>query len=509
MWQAHEKASKRILKNTVFLYMRSIISLILKLYTSRIVLDALGVENFGVYQVIGGLVTMFSFLNSTMAAATQRFLSYEIGIGDNMRIRKVFSTTINIHIILSVIIFLLVESIGLYFLNTKLDIGKVDKTVAEWVLHFTALSLVLTINSVPYNSLLISRENMSYFAYIDIIGEILKLLVGFSLTLFTSDKLIYYAVLMFVVALIVRLAYTIICHRKYIESHYLWIWDKTLLKKIASFSGWTTLSAISFMVKTQGITLILNIFLGPLLNAAMGIANQVNSAIRTFSQNFQMSFMPQIVKTYAREEYTTMNQLIFSGAKMSTYLLMALAGPVMLEINYLLDLWLITIPQHTNILVILILIESILQTMTCTGNTAVRATGKVMWYEIVFNGVELLALPIAILLLYINTQYYIPFLVIIGFTIGSSFIKLFFLKKLVPKFKKENYLINIFFKCTIFMILSLVIPSVLFSHMNEGIFKLLLNSGIYELIFLSCIILIGLNKQEKRLVISIIKQKIH
>lgn len=502
-----EKRSNRILKNTAFLYIRSIISLALKLYTSRIVLDALGVEDFGVYQVVGGLVAMFSFLNSTMASATQRFLSYEIGLGDACRIRKVFSTTVNIHLILSIVIFLLVESVGMYLLSTKLDIGNVDYSTAQWILHFSALSLVLTINNVPYNSLLISKENMSYFAYIDIGGEVLKLLVGFSLALFTSGRLVYYAAFMFVVALLIRTTYAVVCHKKYAESRYLLTWDKALLKTIASFSGWTTLSAVSFMLKTQGVALILNVFLGPILNAATGIANQVNSAIKTFSQNFQMSFMPQIVKTYAREEYATMNQLVFSGAKLSAYLLMALAGPVILEIGYLLNLWLVNVPPYTESIVVLILIESILQTMTCTGNTAVRATGKVMRYEIAYNSIELFALPVTIFLLYFHSCYYVPFLVIIAFTLMSSLVKLLFMNRLLPLFKFRYYLLHIFFKSSIFMLVALAFPFFLKSHIECGLARLLINLALYEIVFMVNVIVWGLNRKERELLKKILEQR--
>lgn len=510
MQESQNGRSKRILKNTAFLYLRSIVSLVLKLYTSRVVLEALGVEDFGVYQVVGGLVAMFSFLNSTMAAATQRFLSYEIGIGDIESTRRVFSTTVNIHFVLSVVVFLLVESVGIYLLNHKLDIGNVDNFTAQCVLHFTALSLMLTINSVPYNSLLISRENMSYFAYIDIAGEVMKLLVAISLSLFTADRLIYYAALMFVVSLAIRLAYAIVCHRKYAESHYMFVWDKALVRKITSFSAWTTLSSVSFMIKAQGVTLILNVFLGPILNAATGIANQVNSAIKTFSQNFQMSFMPQIVKTYAIGEFPAMNSLVFSGAKLSTYLLMALAGPVMLEIDYLLELWLVTVPPHTGVIVVLVLIESVLQTITCTGNTAIRATGRVKWYEIAYNGVELLALPAAIAILYYNAQYYVPFVVIIVFTTFSTIVKLGFMKHLVPQFRFSSYLFNVLLRPSIFMAISLILPVVTVQqYVCVGFGRLMACAVIYEIVLVGCIALWGLNVQERDLVKKMIHKKSH
>ena len=411
-------------------------------------------------------------------------------------------------LVLSVVVFLLVESVGIYLLNTKLDIGNVDDFTAQCVLHFTALSLMLTINSVPYNSLLISYENMSYFAYIDIVGEVMKLLVAISLSLFTADRLIYYAALMFAVALAIRLAYAMVCHRKYAESHYMRVWDKALIRKIASFSAWTTLSSVSFMVKTQGVALILNVFLGPILNAATGIANQVNSAIKTFSQNFQMSFMPQIVKTYATEEFQTMNSLVFSGAKLSTYLLMILAGPVMLEIDYLLDLWLVTVPPHTGVIVVLVLIESILQTMTCTGNTAIRATGRVMWYEIVYNGIELLALPAAIVILYCDAQYYVPFVVVIAFTTISSIVKLGFMKHLVPQFQFRPYLFDVFFRPLIFMVLSLVMPIVV-AQQHIGFGRLVICTIMYEIVLVSCITVLGLNAKERDLVKKLMHKKSH
>lgn len=500
----NENAPNRILKNTIFLYVRSIVSLALKLYTSRVVLEELGIEDFGVYQLVGGLVVMFSFLNSTMASATQRFLSYEIGIGDVYRIRKVFSTTVNIHLLLSIFVLLLVESIGMYFLNTFLDIGNVDASTAQWILHFTALSLVFTINSVPYNSLLISRENMSYFAYIDIAGEVFKLLVGLSLSIFSSDKLIYYAMMMFAVSLIIRVSYSWVCRKKYKESHYYFTWDKHLIRQIASFSGWTSLSAISYMVKAQGVAMVLNVFFGPMLNAAVGIANQVNSAIKTFSQNFQMAFMPQITKTYARGEYAQMNKLVFSGAKLSTYLLMAIAGPVILEIDYFLELWLVKVPEYANYIIVLILLESILQTMTCTGNTAVRATGRVKWYEIIYNSVELLALPASVFILFTSTQYYIPFVVIIGFTVLSSSVKLTFIRRLIPGFRLRQYVINVFLKCFLFIAIAIAVPVMLLNGFDGSSQRMVMSAMIYELVLISLIILVGLNNSEKDLLKFII-----
>ena len=454
---------KRILKNTLYLYARSILSLVLKLYISRLVLLGLGIENFGVYQVVGGLVGMFSFLNSTMAAASQRFISYEIGLGEKGNVQKVFSTTLNIHIILGIIIFLVVEIAGQILLNTQLDIGGVDISTAEWVLHFTALSTVLTIVSVPYNSLLISKEDMKYFAYIDLFGVILQLFVALSLTYISDHVLIWYAFLMFVVAAIVRVSYSFVCSRKYKDVKYKYVWDQALIKRIFSFSGWTTFSAINYIIKTQGVSVVLNVFLGPIINAAVGIGNQVNNAIKTFSQNFQMSFMPQIVKSYANQDFQQMNKLIVSGAKLSTMLLVAISVPVMLECDNILHLWLKDVPPNTSVIVILILVETIFQTMTCTGNTAIRATGNVCRFEIIYNSVELVSLPFILLWL------------------------------------------EIFLQLPLVVVSSVIIPIILKTMMEESFIRFCLEAFLFESFFVIITYAWGLNKWEKQIIKNAIR----
>ena len=496
---------KRILKNTLYLYARSILSLVLKLYISRLVLLGLGIENFGVYQVVGGLVGMFSFLNSTMAAASQRFISYEIGLGEKGNVQKVFSTTLNIHIILGIIIFLVVEIAGQILLNTQLDIGGVDISTAEWVLHFTALSTVLTIVSVPYNSLLISKEDMKYFAYIDLFGVILQLFVALSLTYISDHVLIWYAFLMFVVAAIVRVSYSFVCSRKYKDVKYKYVWDQALIKRIFSFSGWTTFSAINYIIKTQGVSVVLNVFLGPIINAAVGIGNQVNNAIKTFSQNFQMSFMPQIVKSYANQDFQQMNKLIVSGAKLSTMLLVAISVPVMLECDNILHLWLKDVPPNTSVIVILILVETIFQTMTCTGNTAIRATGNVCRFEIIYNSVELVSLPCILLWLYLTPQYYVPFVVFIIFIIASNFVKVGFLKRQIPLFSKSTYIKEIFLQLPLVVVSSVIIPIILKTMMEESFIRFCLEAFLFESFFVIITYAWGLNKWEKQIIKNAIR----
>lgn len=496
----------RILKNTVYLYIRSVISLILKLYISRLVLLGLGVENFGVYQLVGGLVGMFSFLTSTMSSATQRFISYEIGLGKNGDVGKIFSTTINIHVIFGIFLFIVIEILGMALLHTKLELGSVNLTTAEWVLHFTALSMVFTIISVPYNSLLISKEDMKYFAYIDLLGVFLQLFIALSLNCFSNNKLIWYAFLMFMVSAVLRVACSLICSMKYSEIKYVFIWDKDLVKSIFSFSSWTTLSAVTYMIKNQGVTVILNVFLGPVINAAVGIGNQVNNAIKVFSQNFQMSFMPQIVKSYANTEYNRMNKLITSGAKLSTLLLIALSVPVMLECDAILKLWLTEVPQNTSLIVILILIETIFQTMTCTGNTAIRATGNVKKFEVTYNVFELISLPCILLWLYFSAQYYIPFVVFIVFIIISNFIKIRFLKEQIPFFDYKSYIKEVFLYIPLITIFSVIIPLIIRSYFEESLWRFVVISLTFEFGFIVISYCLGLTDNEKIFTRNIVKR---
>lgn len=500
------RSQNRILKNTFYLYIRSIISLFIKLYTSRLVLLNLGIEDFGVYQVVGGLVAMFSFLNGTMASATQRYISYEIGLGEKGNVRKVFSTTINIHILLGGIIFVLIEIIGQYLLVTTLNIGSVNIETAKWLLHFSALSTFLTVISVPYNSMLISKEDMSYFAYIDLLGVLLQFLIALALSVFSDNRLMWYSFLMFVSALVVRLVYSFVCTNKYKDAKYYWCLDIPLMKKIFSFSGWTTLSAITFMIKTQGIAILLNVFIGPLINAAVGIGNQVNNAIKAFSQNFQMSFMPQIVKKYAEEDYEYMNKLILSGAKLSTLLLIALSMPVIIECDFILSIWLKDIPSHSSIIIILILIETIFQTMTCTGNTAIRATGNVKHFELIYNLVDLCALPCIILWLYFQPSYYMPFVIFIFFIIVSNFVKIIFLRRQIPYFNQKKYCLEVLLMIPLITVVSTIFPWSLKIVLNEGVLRFLCASVVFELFFGIIVYLKGLNYEEKRIVLSLVNK---
>ena len=500
------ETKNRILKNTVFLYIRSLFTLVLALYSSRLILEALGVEDFGVFQLVGGVVSAVSFLNSTMSGATQRYLSYEIGIGDNVSINKTFSMAVNIHLIFSFVIFLIIMIVGFYLLKNHLNIGNADINEVIWVLLFSSLSLVLSIMSVPYNSLLIAQENMSYFAYIDIIGAILKLGAVYLLFYFHSSRLVLYGFFLFVVSFIILLLYYLVCKSKYKSITYAFMWEGKLAKSMLSFSGWTSVAAFAYMIRTQGLSIILNIFFGPLLNAAIGISNQVNAAVRTFSQNFQMSFAPQIVKTYAKGDFLQMNKLISSGAKLSTYLIIFFSLPIILETEFVLQIWLKTVPPYAVMIIRLVLIETIVATLTCTGNQAIRATGNVKAFELTYNFFEILALPVILGYLYWQKVYYMPMVIIIVFMFVSSFVKLFFLNKMIQGFEIREYIKNVMFSTLIITLLSLIVPVSICSNMQSTFLRFVISSLSFESIFLFLIVLKGLNAEERILFKTIINK---
>lgn len=496
----------RILKNTFFLYFRSITTLLLALLTSRVVLEALGAEDFGVYQVVGGLVAAISFLNSTMSSATQRYLAFEIGIGNRKKIKKTFATAVNVHFMFSAIVFVIIMIAGEYFLQNHLELGNVDISVARWVLLFSSLSVVLTINSVPYNAFLIAQENMSYFAYIDILGAILKLCVGYAILWFSDHRLVLYALLMFFISLILRLLYIIVTKSKYEDAKYYFVWDTKLMKNMLGFSGWVSLAAFAYMIKTQGLSVILNIFFGPLINAAIGIGNQLNSAVRTFSQNFQMSFAPQIVKTYATKEYENMNKLILSGAKLSTYLLIFFSMPIIIETEYILGIWLKEVPSYTPVIVRIILIETLFETFTSTGNKAIRATGNVKKFEISYNLFQLLSLPTIIIYLSYGHLYYVPSLIIAIFIFLSTFIKIHFLKKQIPGFNRKEYINQILVRSICIILFSSIGSFSLCYIMNTSLLRFLLNIVLSESCFFFSVFFLGMTIEEKLMLKNVINK---
>lgn len=370
------------------------------LYTSRVVLNALGVEDYGIYNVVGGFVIMFTMISSALSGAISRFITFELGKGNQERLNTIFSTSIIIQIIIAIIIAILVETIGLWFLTNKMVIPPDRLLAAKWVLQLSLITLAINLISIPYNATIIAHERMSAFAYISIIDALGKLAIAYFINFAPIDRLIFYAIMMSAVAFIVQLTYAAYCNRHFIESKFRLVFDRQLLSEMFNFAGWNFFGTASALIRDQGGNMIINILGGgPAVNAARGISNQVNSAITGFSSNFMVALDPQITKSYATGNTDYLMKLIFRGARYAVYMLLALSLPVIISTPYLLSLWLKTVPEYTVAFVQLALIFGICDAIARPAIMAISATGNIKKCQIIVGCVQVMNLPISFLLL--------------------------------------------------------------------------------------------------------------
>lgn len=387
--------NKRIAKNTILLYFRMFVMMAVGLFTSRVILDALGASDYGIYNVVGGLVTMFSVLTGAMSVATSRFLTFALGVGDREQLRKTFVTAVNIHLLIAAAMIVIAEVAGIWFLNNKLNIPTDRMEAANIVLQFSIATFVINLINVPYTSSIISHERMGIYAYFTLYDVIIKLLIVFALYVSPIDRLVIYALLLCLANLTTQIIYWIYCKRKFEECRYSFCMDKTLLKKMFGFIGWAFWGNAAVVAKDQGMTLLLNIFCGTLVNAAQGVANQVNAMVNRFVTNFMTAVEPQITKQYAAGEYESMNKLIIRSTKFSAFLMLLLIVPIIVNIDDLLGLWLVEVPLHTSSFVSLILFYSFVDCFTTGLITGILANGKIKTYEIALTVTYILNLILA------------------------------------------------------------------------------------------------------------------
>jgi O-antigen/teichoic acid export membrane protein len=423
--------NKTIAKNTLVLYIRMFLTMGISLYTSRVVLITLGVQDYGVYSIVGGIVTLFSFFNSAMTSATQRFLAIDLGKNDLVQLKKTFNATLNIHFVISLIVLILSETIGLWFVNHKLNLPFDRMVAVNWVYQFSILTFLFGIIQVPYDALIVAREKMDIYAYMSIIEVFLKLGIVYLLVVSTYDKLILYAALLFLISFIVRLGHKLYCKWHYAESKYQFYFDKSLYKELISFSGWSLFGNIAAVARGQGSNILLNLFFGTVLNAAYGISMQVQTTVQSFVLNFQMAANPQIIKQYAAGNTDQFLKLIFQSAKFSYFLLFMVATPIIFNIDFILEFWLKNPPQNTAIFVNLCLISVMIDCISGPLMIGAQATGNIKWYQITLGSLIFLCLPISYLFLKIYHDPKVIFLTIISINISSLIGRLFFLKRLI------------------------------------------------------------------------------
>ena len=493
--------NKRIAKNTLLLYFRMLFMMVVSLYTSRVILNALGVEDFGIYNVVGGVVAMFSVISGSLSAAISRFITYELGKGDQSKLNKIFSASVTIQLLLSLIIVVLIESVGVWFLNTKMTIPMERMAAANWVLQFSIINFVINLISVPYNAAIIAHEKMSAFAYISILEAVGKLAIAFLIMVSPIDKLIFYAILMCIVAVVIRFTYGHYCKKHFAECTYHFHWDKEILKQMFGFAGWNFIGASSVVFRDQGGNIILNIFFGPTVNAARGIAIQVNTAITGFVQNFMTALNPQITKSYASGDGEYMMTLIFQGARLSFYMLLLLSLPVLINTHYILVIWLKIVPEHAVLFVRLILIFAMCESISNPLITAMLATGKIRNYQIVVGGLQLLNLPLSYICLKTGFVPESILVVAIIISLACLFARLYMLRGMIG-LSSILYMKNVFLNVLAVALLSTIIPYMLFCYMKETFFSFIIITLIAVLCTLVVEFYIGCNQKERFFVLN-------
>lgn len=499
--------NKRIAKNTLILYIRMFVFMAIGFYTSRVILNTLGVEDYGVYNVVGGIVTMFTFINGALASATSRNITFELGTGNKEKLRAVFGTGLTIHGIVSLIIILAAETIGLWLFYHKMQIPVDRMDAAMWVYQLSVLSAALSIMMVPYNAAIIAHEKMSAFAWITLLDAILKLIIVFLLVVIPYDKLIIYALLFFLVSVVDQLIYVIYCFKHFPESHSGFVWNNIILKEMSSFAGWSLFGNLAGVAFTQGVNILLNIFFGPVVNAARGVAVQVQSIVQQFIRNFQVALNPQITKSYAANELGEMHKLMFRSARFSFLLMFFISLPVLLETNFLLVIWLKIVPENTVLFFRLIMCTSLIYATANPLIIANQATGIVKNYQIVCGCILLTILPISYLVLKLGAPAYSVFVVHFVVEAIAQFARMYMLRHLID-LPVSAYMKQIYLPLLGVIVTSAILPLGVHCALDEGVLRFLAVGAVSVLSVGLASWTLGLTQNERRFLLEKIREKI-
>lgn len=502
--------NKRIAKNTLLLYFRMFFIMAVTLYTSRVVLKTLGVEDFGIYNVVGGIVAMMGILNGAMSVSTQRYLTFELGKGDMVRLKQVFSTCFLIYLLLSGIFLVLAETIGLWFLNNKLVIPEERMVAANWVYQFSIISCINTLMANPYNAVLIAREKMNIYAYISIVEVILKIVIVYLLLIIPFDRLVVYGGLFLCMSIIVTMIYRIYCIRHYEESRFQFYWDKPLFVQLMSYSGWNLFGSLSGLVKGQGLNILLNMFFSPAVNASRGIAYQINNAITQFFTNFYTAVRPQITKYYAQNDLENMFKLVFRSSKFSFYLIFLLSLPIIIETPYIIQLWLGQLPDYVVPFTRMIVLISAIDSMASPLMTTCHATGKIKLYQSVVGTLIICNVPISYCLLkFLDCSPNAVFAVSLFLSTIALFIRIWIVKHLISSFPVWGYIKDVLCLSVGIALLSAILPTALHLVLSTSFLSCCLVVAASVLSTLGFIYMLGLTLGEKKAIKEMINKKLH
>ena len=466
------------------------------LFTSRIILQALGIEDFGLYNIVGGVVVLFTFVNNAMVTSTQRFLNYELGRGNLIEVQKIFSASLSIHVVIAVIFLMIAETFGLYFLNTYIQIPIGRESAANWVYQFTIIASIINIMRTPYNASIIAYERMSFFASISIIEVVLKLLIVYLIYLFI-DRLVSYSVLVTIVSLVICGCYYFYCRRNFLTCRYKFEYDKRRFFSIASFSGWSLFGSAANIGAQQGINILQNIFFGVTVNAAIGVANQVNNAIYNLVSNFQMAFNPQIIKSYASGRSDDFFHLIYRTSRYSFFLIFILALPVIIYCPELLSFWLTDVPEYSIVFCRIMIINSLFDALSGPLWMSVYASGKIKKYQLTISSLLFSTLILAYIVAYLG---YNPYFVLAVKPLIGGIIYVYRLQycSKVLYLNLYLYMKSVVFRCFIVSVLSCTLSLMIYFLLNKGLLILLIKFILSLLVTVLCVWLLGLTSSEKK-----------
>lgn len=496
--------SKRITKNTLFLYIRMLLVMVVSIYTSRLVLEALGVSDYGIYNVVGGVVAFLGFLNSSMSNAVQRFLSFELGKDNLVAVNRVFNISLLVHWGIAFLFLVVLECFGPWFVENYLNMPVGRQPIAQWVLQFSIFTSFFTIIQVPYNAIIIAKEEMDIYAYIGILEAVMKIGIVCLLYVSAFDKLGLYAFLQMLVTIVVLLLTIFYSRYKFAEAKFHFVFDKQILKSVSGFAAWNLIGEFSWVMTGQGVNIIMNMFCGPVVNAARGISDQVNAAVMRFINNFQIAMNPQVIKTYSANQLSDMSKLVNRGSRYSFFLLLLLSLPLILEMNYVLDLWLVEVPEYAVAFCRLILIYSLVSIVTNLFTQVIRATGKIRNYQVVTAAVQLMNFPLSYWILSCGYSPISTIVIAIVIQIIIGLVRLYFVNRMV------GYSIVGFFKDCVIPIckvsfLGTIIPFLIVIYLNEGAFRFALVSFFAILSVLSCSFVFGMGKTEQTRILGMVK----
>lgn len=492
----------QIAKNALFLYARMFLLMLIGLYTSRVNLQSLGIENYGVYNVVAGFVVMFSALTGALGNAISRFIQVELGKGDKDRLRVVFSTSVTIQIFIGILIIILAEIIGIWFINNKMQIPEGSSTAAIWVLQFSLASFVLNLLYVPYYSCIIAHEKMSAFAYISLVEAVMKLVVAFSVAYSPVNKLIVFAILIMATSFITRSLYIRYCRRHFEECVYQWTIDKPLVKEMSSFVGWNLFSQGASVLSVQGVNMVMNVFFGVVVNAARAIETQVNTVVQQFISNFTTALIPPITKSYAAGDKESAYELVYKGDRYAYYLMLLITLPILFEANQLLTLWLKTPPDYTTVFVQWTLLASLAKVLG--GNTIfalIMADGNIKNFQIAIAIVGLLPLPLAWFSFYVGGSVVTAYIIYFVVHFLLIFVRLYYANR-ITGLPVKAYFFRVLLPVFVVTIIAVVAPLMITNLMSDSILRFVLNVVLTIILTSLTILFVGMKTAERKTIIA-------